>query len=547
MAKQERFRYGGSKVKTGCLTCKSRRVKCDEKRPTCSQCQRRKIRCEGYQDPAVRRRPSGDPFIYVKFVSLPASSLSTLDAYEKRFFEFFVRQTAPELAGREDGFNSNRWLEIIVPRALSDTAVRHAAIAVGAMHELLMQRSTNDPDQNAFAVLQYNKAVRYIIGLDANRSSDIYDTILTSSILFTIFETMQGRNQMALKHFVGGIKILAQQQQGGICDCILPDQFHGQVLRSIFTYLDTHDLQQIDFLLAPSMEPHTGRLDLYIPARFDTVDQADASLGSLLHDLRRFIRGRDEHTAQTSASKDSQEHWQWHNAFDLQPSQEEKPQVTAAFRQWNIALANSLLPSKSCSVLILRMSHLMHSIILQYNHTLGEVGWDAFFLSYQQIVEFGEHFLLQKRIECRKQYSIRRPSRAPTFTFSRGILQPLTFVALRCRQASVRRHALRLIEQCDRVEASWDSVIAARVAKRVIEIEEANTNHTSTSSIERTPCYPQDSYYRHLPREESRVAHLEKMLTPSGIHKIMYRLSGSSDLYFEDIVSPATASWMVMR
>lgn len=33
---------------TGCITCRQRRAKCDERRPACSSCERRGIKCEGY-------------------------------------------------------------------------------------------------------------------------------------------------------------------------------------------------------------------------------------------------------------------------------------------------------------------------------------------------------------------------------------------------------------------------------------------------------------------------------------------------------------------
>ncbi|KAF8761966.1 maltose acetyltransferase [Rhizoctonia solani] len=37
-----------SRSKTGCLTCKTRRKKCDEQRPTCERCARAKMECLGY-------------------------------------------------------------------------------------------------------------------------------------------------------------------------------------------------------------------------------------------------------------------------------------------------------------------------------------------------------------------------------------------------------------------------------------------------------------------------------------------------------------------
>ena len=43
----------GSRTRTGCLTCRRRKVKCDEARPTCSRCLKFNVVCEGYYD---RRR-----------------------------------------------------------------------------------------------------------------------------------------------------------------------------------------------------------------------------------------------------------------------------------------------------------------------------------------------------------------------------------------------------------------------------------------------------------------------------------------------------------
>ncbi|KAH9908388.1 hypothetical protein F4778DRAFT_717069 [Xylariomycetidae sp. FL2044] len=46
-----RVRVSKPKVKTGCNNCKQRRIKCDEKRPECSQCVRSKKTCPGYPPP----------------------------------------------------------------------------------------------------------------------------------------------------------------------------------------------------------------------------------------------------------------------------------------------------------------------------------------------------------------------------------------------------------------------------------------------------------------------------------------------------------------
>lgn len=48
------------RTKTGCLTCRKRRIKCGEERPTCANCIKSKRQCEGYHQRVVFKPPLGD-------------------------------------------------------------------------------------------------------------------------------------------------------------------------------------------------------------------------------------------------------------------------------------------------------------------------------------------------------------------------------------------------------------------------------------------------------------------------------------------------------
>jgi hypothetical protein len=48
------------RTKTGCLTCRKRRIKCGEERPTCANCTKSKRQCEGYQQRVIFKRPLGN-------------------------------------------------------------------------------------------------------------------------------------------------------------------------------------------------------------------------------------------------------------------------------------------------------------------------------------------------------------------------------------------------------------------------------------------------------------------------------------------------------
>ncbi|USP81172.1 hypothetical protein yc1106_08446 [Curvularia clavata] len=51
-----------SKSRNGCITCKAKRLKCDEKKPTCEQCARRAVPCGGYKKD-FKWRPFEEPSI----------------------------------------------------------------------------------------------------------------------------------------------------------------------------------------------------------------------------------------------------------------------------------------------------------------------------------------------------------------------------------------------------------------------------------------------------------------------------------------------------
>ncbi|KFY93715.1 hypothetical protein V500_03564 [Pseudogymnoascus sp. VKM F-4518 (FW-2643)] len=57
-----------------------------------------------------------------------------------------------------------------------------------------------------------------------------------------------------------------------------------------------------------------------------------------------------------------------------------------------------------------------------------------------------------------------------------GVLGPLYLVALRCRDSAIRREAIALLGRGVRREGLWDSSLLARVAERVVGIEEYSRN-----------------------------------------------------------------------
>ncbi|KAL7897646.1 hypothetical protein HDV63DRAFT_376460 [Trichoderma sp. SZMC 28014] len=98
----------GPRSKNGCSTCRLRRVRCDEKRPTCSHCDRLKLECE-YQPPrprrSQRRPPSPDDSSISSVQDLDADADSNLDT-SRRFS--MVTDEANESSSSFSGVTSFR-------------------------------------------------------------------------------------------------------------------------------------------------------------------------------------------------------------------------------------------------------------------------------------------------------------------------------------------------------------------------------------------------------------------------------------------------------
>ncbi|KAI0814604.1 hypothetical protein GGR55DRAFT_439204 [Xylaria sp. FL0064] len=147
-----------AKARTGCLTCKRRKVKCDEAKPACTRCVKSGHRCAGYEAPPPRRkgadtadsdggsrsrhhsadsrstvvthtplRPKPGVSVNLVRASLTPSYLDVADAL---YFERFKSQVIADL-GLWCG--AEYWRHKILREVLTDQTVQHAALGAAAM------------------------------------------------------------------------------------------------------------------------------------------------------------------------------------------------------------------------------------------------------------------------------------------------------------------------------------------------------------------------------------------------------------------------------
>ncbi|KAI2635239.1 hypothetical protein GGS21DRAFT_101366 [Xylaria nigripes] len=92
------------RTKTGCLTCRKRRIKCDEGKPTCNNCLKSKRQCEGYNQRVIFKDPlgafAGAPYGPIQY---PAPSPQAL-----------VREQ--QISAAQQRSSSSQSLQIIAPK-----------------------------------------------------------------------------------------------------------------------------------------------------------------------------------------------------------------------------------------------------------------------------------------------------------------------------------------------------------------------------------------------------------------------------------------------
>ncbi|PIG86259.1 hypothetical protein AARAC_004671 [Aspergillus arachidicola] len=134
MQPQTRQRRFSRRSRTGCQTCRSRRVKCDETPGACNQCTSTGRNCDGYDLP---RLPVGMKTRRQDLAWSGPSMRMLLDlpgtnSDERRCFNVFQTYTVPMMVS---WFDSDVWQQIVLRMSQAEPAIYHAVVALSAIHE----------------------------------------------------------------------------------------------------------------------------------------------------------------------------------------------------------------------------------------------------------------------------------------------------------------------------------------------------------------------------------------------------------------------------
>ncbi|KAI8953019.1 hypothetical protein F4801DRAFT_539154 [Xylaria longipes] len=469
-------RKGNIKVRTGCLTCKIRKVKCDEGKPHCRRCTRTGRKCDGYTP--TRTTSSALSWHRPRHLFPDVNSAS-----ERRCLEFFCEVAAPVMSGPLDPYF---WTHLILQFCQMEPAVRHSVVAVGSLYEQIRRHEDMDPllRNDNLVLSHYNAAIRHL------KTMKNESLVLLVCVLFICIEFLRGNQGAATKHCQHGISILKRVEEAfpWAKEYLSPIFRRLSLVPFFFSPIDLAqpnipclDDTNPSFSAVDRSQPNQICLDDAIPS-FSSFGNAQFYLDGIVSRTVRLIRLGDVyrlgymiHEAVSPDLIAEQDLTRtllddWHSNFVQLVKKSSQPVSTSVYR---------------CNML---MRYLICRVWVETPFDFYQTAYDEHNGLFRSIVD-----------SAAAVESLNYSAKPIKFTFEMGYIPLLYFVVMKCRCLETRLRALLLMRRLGAArENLWEMVTMFASAKRIVEIEHGAIL-TDDGNLSTEPSHPG------LPPDEVRV------------------------------------------
>ncbi|KAJ5964527.1 transcriptional regulator family: Fungal Specific TF [Penicillium vulpinum] len=510
------------KAKTGCKTCKIRRVKCDEGRPACRRCVSTSRVCDGYGIWGGGGSPYGQPHsnraLSTYCTPVPVGNLSH---EEQMCFDWLIKRTAKKFAGL---FPSDFWETLIFQASTQEPAVRHAVIALSSTHRF-QQRYTATPDkydEECFTLRQYNKAIQHLRSNTTNNSHSLRVALITC-MLFITLEYMRGQYQTGSAHLQYGMKLLSDisprplpsmlptilsPEEDFAYNALVDAYIRLGIQSAMFGHIRSH-------VYIVTKDPRTAIL----PYTFTSLLEARRSLDDLLNRVY-CLKGHhyDNHSSQTPTSKRQMLITQskiladlslWRKTYTASVARLEIKKISGKDHMGYLLInVHHKMATVMASVCLSPEEPESELVFDTYTETFISIltsfldlwkGWVAASFRKEDISKLAnapddlkamfknfktmsdaDAILETSLLELLEKsdllnYYLRAPDCGKNgFTVEMGYVPPLYYTALKCRVPRIRRQAVRALRAAPHREGLWNGSFLADVLEEIIKVEEGD-------------------------------------------------------------------------
>ncbi|CAG7917990.1 unnamed protein product [Penicillium olsonii] len=518
---------GRRKVKTGCKTCKARRVKCDESRPACRRCVSTGRVCNGYGiwGGGDNKSPvQCSQALSIHRTPVPETQRG-LTSDELMSFDWFRVKTTKKLAGL---FTSDFWETLVFQASVQEPAVRHAVVALSAAHRSDFSHgpsaiAARGPNAEQFMLQNYNKAISYLRSASTSENTPDIRVILITCMIFVTLEYLRGHYTSGSSHLQYGIQLLSELSPHRSDSKTLPQMslnhttqatdFAHNALIASYAQLT---IQSAMFGIFPShmcVTTHDQRICAH-PYNFKSIIEARQPLDDLLHKVKCLKE--DFHAAiETGSIID-------HTA--ALATQASIQQDLFAWRQAYDRLVASLQPIMNlrdiAGSIIIRVYYEMASVMAGVSLSETEMAFDAYTDNFSAIIA-GFHELSRVWSLLNVQTPDLKPDMESGnfhdcgFTIESGYIPPVYYTAMKCRIPQLRRQAIHALRLMPRREGIWNGILLADVLDEVVGIEEGRPQPGDPDPASRDPASggTENQVFMTSVNESSRISDVKVLLS----------------------------------
>jgi hypothetical protein len=480
------------KTRTGCATCRKRRVKCDEQRPHCKRCVKAQRQCEGYPfiihiSHATQSKitsSAGDSHSASEDHYSPSSdspgrhlAIAKYTEIDGHAFAFYRCKVSNALGGAA-ALDIDFWQDLVLQAADTEPAVQHAVFALGSLFR--HASNTYGPvdkgkcacENCQSALHSYNKSITLLSKRIVENDSLL--VALIACVLFICLESLQGNAEQALNLIHKGCAIVSNY--GGTSDKLITSvnttttKLENRIdkrLIQMFTRLQLlsslHGRPIAQGESAPKRDVRTATTG-YV---FTDWTDARSTLYTIMEEAHQILRDagyvkwlpapsqvalNDILGRQIRLQASLQA---WHGAFHLFSGTQ------------NCALhdGKSRDNNPACTIKAILEAYFIVTFV-----------WLATMLSpFQKTLD--NHIAEFRRIcvladQCMKTTEHDEAEAGmPNVQFEMGWIPVLYFTATKCRDPETRLRAVELLSCAPEREGLWSRTETVMVARRVIELE----------------------------------------------------------------------------
>ncbi|KAN0113266.1 hypothetical protein V8E51_006217 [Hyaloscypha variabilis] len=512
--------------KGGCITCKNRRLKCDEGKPACIRCIKANLVCAYVPNKRQDDRGSLRLHVLKPKASRPspqlqntASSLRFMapssiylgeSEIDNRYFRHFQQTAAMGLDGAWGWY---LWNQVMLQNSHQESFIWHSIIAIGALlksHDTaysmgMHPHSVIVPEKaklhRDFAMLKYDKAVKLlhkaVCAGTANPRQALFGCIFIVS-----FEMLVGNRPLAIKHAQSGILMLQEWRAQktfalGKTQSPLLSPAPLTIEDEIVEAIQNLDIQITTLMDDHSLARHAEVMNDYritiatLPTAFASIREAQIYLNLVVRRICHFIAMAQSSTESITLTKkfDNEPPGQISSITGMDIYSTPYFKVTDAVRTQQVQFATEIanwmsafapLFEKLCvkredeevpfncaynGAAMMQMQAIATTILTAGIVIRNEMEYDRFNPQFRALVD-----LATVVVELRQQRK-KEITWAGGFWIDIGITPQLFVVVTRCRDPVIRRRAIKLLEGWY-IESSWDPRLIAQIGLFIMEVEE---------------------------------------------------------------------------